>query len=102
MAARVPKLNGKPHAHGCERCHRRIEDNCNTPTIDPLCYSCRTGNPPAVWDKNRLPIACCYEHSRPVSQPERVTYKLAGLRAWHICTWCKRTFPIRPQRSPDG
>lgn len=99
---RVASIKGKLHAHGCERCHRRLEDACDTPTIDPLCYSCRTGKPPALWDANRLPIECCFTASRPVSQPERAVYKLAGVRAWHICKTCKRTFPIRPLRSPTN
>lgn len=98
---RMPRLAEKLHAHGCADCGARFEDNCKTPTVDPLCFTCRTGRPASLLTRGRLPIDCCFEHSREAKPHERATYRLAGTRVWFICTKCQRTHPTRP-RSTSG
>lgn len=93
----MASVKAKLHAHGCARCSRRLEDACVTPTIDPLCYTCRSGNPPAVWDANRLPIICCPTNSRVATPGDRAVYRLVGVRKWWLCRICKRTFPYHPE-----
>ncbi len=102
-ATRMPSLANKLHAHGCSRCDRRMEDTCGTPTVDLLCFTCRTGQPAsALMTEGRLPQDCCFENCREANPAERATYRLAGTRIWSICRTCQRTHPKRPWRKPNA
>jgi hypothetical protein len=71
-------------------------DNC-TDHVDRLCFPCRSGRPPSVYDESRLPIACCRKESKPVRDyGEKARYALAGDHPWWRCRRCSRTHPFDP------
>lgn len=89
------------HAHGCTRCNRRYMDACRSVGTDELCFPCRTGKPPSVYDLSRLPQPCCHESSQPVRTPdEHARYALAGKHSWWRCRVCSRTHPFNPALEP--
>lgn len=89
------------HAHGCVRCHRRYMDACKNLHADELCFPCRTGKPPSVYDASRLPLPCCATESRLITDPaELARYALAGAHPWWRCRRCSRTQPFDPALEP--
>ena len=97
-AAKPQRVSGF-HAHGCIRCRRRYMDACTDSTRNAACKTCRTGEPPARWDANRLPHRCCRTAGQlMIDRDEVARYSLGGPGPWWICRTCQRTHPYDPTK----
>lgn len=86
------------HAHGCLACGRRYTDTCGTPAVNAECTTCRTGQPPATWDRDYEPQSCCRRHAVLITTVDVLDrYSLAGPGPWFLCRECARTHPFDPK-----
>jgi hypothetical protein len=92
----VGKWAGKQHHHACTRCRRRYHDACETPAVDGVCNSCRTGRL-STWVAATEPRPCCLTDAMPADRYDRDKYLLAGPGPWWVCRTCARQFPTQPK-----
>lgn len=86
------------HSHACATCRLRYQDACDTPLVDQVCLTCKTGHQMLNTPGFR-PRDCCYEQTRPTSREDRIKYGLAGTSEWFQCRTCRRSFPTYPSKT---